>query len=361
MRMRYVKQLKVKMKKSLIKNKEDKKIQKEERNYNCKGKKMRKIKEEEDMESNEQDGGSNNENEMLFEAKKEARPAIKSWNTMMIRKRIKMETRQNCLGSLEHYRDFNPEEEQIGIDLYKGLDVYIEPLSDRILVTRAKQWRMETRKVKMKIKRTKEGGTEAKDDGDDNVKDKDGIEAKDDRYEVKDNVTNENDFENLLGDDTKDEVSMDIDIPNEEMKQKEANKEKVSDKNGNESKKEKQYEADKVEKVQEIQEEHNLTQDQFWDLTDKQYEELEIQATKDIKKKQTTKKKSIVDMIPPSFSLGLSPTKNEPKSKNKEERVKKEENVEKRAKKPSRFLVSPYLNKKTSIKEKTTSDEVTMT
>ncbi|GJV20199.1 reverse transcriptase domain-containing protein [Tanacetum coccineum] len=59
-----------------------------------------------------------------------------------------------------------------------------------------------------------------------------------------------------------------------------------------ESEKEKQYEADKVEKVQEIQDEHKrLTHDQFWDkeydLTDSQYEELEIRATQDIKKKQT--------------------------------------------------------------------------
>nr|GEY20773.1 hypothetical protein [Tanacetum cinerariifolium] len=337
------------------------------------------------------------------------RPVIRSWNTMMIRKRIKTKTRQKCLGSLELYRDFNPEEEQIGIDLYKGLDVYIEPLSDRIPVTREKfdkisEERSElVRTLKdgvMKFENdqmmiefckqelfndnefnvsessmddyrdgdsdaddnnkknddeketmadgnkksenenekkesrdengtgTKEGGTEAKDDGDDNIKDKDGSEAKNNGYEVKDNVNNENDFENMLGDDTEDEDSLDIDIPNEEMKHKEADKEKVSHKNGNESKKEKQYEADKVEKVQVIQEEHNhLTEDQFWDLTDKQYEELEIQAAKDFKKKQTTKRKSIIDMTPPSFSLGLSPTENEPKSKNKEERVEKEENT----------------------------------
>nr|GEU54486.1 hypothetical protein [Tanacetum cinerariifolium] len=99
---------------------------------------------------------------------------------------------------------------------------------------------------------TKEGGTEAKDDRDDNIKDKDGSEAKDDGYEVKDNVNNENDFEKLLGDDTEDEVSMDIDIPNEEMKHKQADKEKVSEKNGNESEKEKQYKPDKVEKTKDM-------------------------------------------------------------------------------------------------------------
>nr|GEV91732.1 peptidase C48, SUMO/sentrin/Ubl1 [Tanacetum cinerariifolium] len=352
-----------------------------------------------------------------------------------------METRKKCLGRLEHHRDFNPEEEQIFIDLYKGLDIYIEPLSDRIPVTREEYYKkiiqkfdkiseerselvrtlrdrvtkFENDQMMIKFckqygelfndnefnvsessiddykdsdsdadnnnkkndderkmmadgnkKRIKEGGIKAKDDGDDNIKDKDGSEAKDDGYEVKDDVNNENDFENLSGHDTEDEVSMDIDIPNEEMKQKEADKEKVSDKNRNESKKEKQYEADKVEKVQEIQEEHNrLTQNQFWDkeydLADKQYEELEVQAIKDIKKKQKNQEKVNCRHDTLSFSLSLSPTENEPKSKNKEERFEKEENVEKRAKKPSWFLVSPYLNKKTSIKGKTTCDEVTMT
>nr|GEV21458.1 hypothetical protein [Tanacetum cinerariifolium] len=359
----------------------------------AKGKRTRKIKEEEeeDMESNEQDGESNSENEMLYEEKKEARlqncsvkvkrqkvhdilgipmgntklqdleqrdandPFIFEWEAQYSHlkrptppaiafqipskteedfmfkknfitlfgstmgtlengervpkklKRIKMETRQIFLGSLEHHGDFNPEEEQMGIDLYNGLNVYIEPLSDRIPVTREERselirtlkdgvTKFENDQMMIEFckqygelfndnefnvsesfmddytdgdsdaddnnkknddeketmadgnkKRKKEGGTEAKDD--DNIKDKDGSEAKDDGYEVKDNVNNENDFENLLGDDTEDEVSIDIDISNEEMKQKEVGKEKMSDKNGNESEKEKQYEPDKVEKV----------------------------------------------------------------------------------------------------------------
>nr|GEZ82706.1 hypothetical protein [Tanacetum cinerariifolium] len=55
---------------------------------------------------------------------------------MMMRKRIKMKTSQRCLGSLEHHGEFDPEEKQNSIDLYKGLDVYIEQLSDRIPVTK---------------------------------------------------------------------------------------------------------------------------------------------------------------------------------------------------------------------------------
>ncbi|GJR11193.1 hypothetical protein Tco_0793845 [Tanacetum coccineum] len=64
------------------------------------------------------------------------RPAIRSRNTTMMRKRIKMETSQRCLGSLEHHSEFDPEEEHNGIDLYKGLDVFIEPLSNKIPVTK---------------------------------------------------------------------------------------------------------------------------------------------------------------------------------------------------------------------------------
>ncbi|GJY15644.1 hypothetical protein Tco_0386066 [Tanacetum coccineum] len=73
-------------------------------------------------------------------------------------------------------------------------------------------------------------------------------------------------------------------------------------------------------------------------------------------------------MTPPTFSLGmgLSPLvrknpamesvmKFEVTSKNKEGKV------EKRAKNPSRFLVSSYMNKKTAIKAPTESDEVMLT
>ncbi|GJV48629.1 hypothetical protein Tco_1438841 [Tanacetum coccineum] len=54
----------------------------------------------------------------------------------MMRKRIMMETSKGCLGNLEHHEDFDRDEDQNGIDLYKGLDVYIEPLSERKPVTK---------------------------------------------------------------------------------------------------------------------------------------------------------------------------------------------------------------------------------
>ncbi|GJR97066.1 hypothetical protein Tco_0269240 [Tanacetum coccineum] len=42
------------------------------------------------------------------------RPAIRSWNTQMMRKRIMMETSKGCLGNLEHHGDFDPDEDQNG-------------------------------------------------------------------------------------------------------------------------------------------------------------------------------------------------------------------------------------------------------
>ena len=47
-----------------------------------------------------------------------------------------MEKDKHCLGELEHHGDFDPEEEQDGIDVYKRLDVYEEPLQDRTPVTK---------------------------------------------------------------------------------------------------------------------------------------------------------------------------------------------------------------------------------
>nr|GEW70666.1 hypothetical protein [Tanacetum cinerariifolium] len=61
--------------------------------------------------------------------------ATRSWNTQMMRKRIMMETSKGCLGNIEHHEDFDPDEDHNGIDLYKGLDVYIESLSERKPVT----------------------------------------------------------------------------------------------------------------------------------------------------------------------------------------------------------------------------------
>ncbi|GJX98569.1 MAK10-like protein [Tanacetum coccineum] len=59
------------------------------------------------------------------------RPALRSWNTTTMKKMIKMETDTRCLGKLEHHGEFDPEEEQDGMNVYKGLDVYVPPINDK--------------------------------------------------------------------------------------------------------------------------------------------------------------------------------------------------------------------------------------
>ncbi|GJW65730.1 hypothetical protein Tco_0117614 [Tanacetum coccineum] len=64
------------------------------------------------------------------------RPALRSWNTTTMKKRIKMETETRCLGKLEHHGDFDAEEEQDEMNMYKGLDVYVPPINDKELETK---------------------------------------------------------------------------------------------------------------------------------------------------------------------------------------------------------------------------------
>ncbi|PWA40472.1 hypothetical protein CTI12_AA560510 [Artemisia annua] len=54
-------------------------------------------------------------------------PAIRSWNTSMMKHRIELEKKEKCLGKLEHHGEFNEDEDQSGcINLYQGADVYFE-------------------------------------------------------------------------------------------------------------------------------------------------------------------------------------------------------------------------------------------
>ncbi|GJS59522.1 hypothetical protein Tco_0654306 [Tanacetum coccineum] len=107
----------------------------------------------------------------------------------------------------------------------------------------------------------------------------------------------------------------------------------------------------KVDNVKEKQGDHKdeIGEDEFWNtqFTDSQCEEMENQAKEEIKKKKTAKRKSTKEITPLSFSLALSPDTN-----------KVEEKATKRAKKPSRFIVSPYIDKKTATKENAVHDEM---
>ncbi|GJR53536.1 ulp1 protease family, C-terminal catalytic domain-containing protein [Tanacetum coccineum] len=397
----------------------------------------------------------------------------------MMRKRITMETSKGCLGNLEHHEDFDPDEDQNGIDLYKGLDVYIEPLSERKPVTKEEFYEKIIEKFTkiteerselietLRAGMTKFGEdqgisdfydqyknlfkdaefnyydssmdeySESESDADNNNNKKNddeeekekrndiskgteeaGREQKEDEEDEQDDLNNEHEFEKLTGDDREVAVSMEVDeTENEKEKQTENVKEQQAEKEkekqaeneekqddigkgteeaGSETKNDgeevhakvddpneqmKDKEADK-QKVNDGNENEKDKQDEFmnkeYDLTESECEELEYQATQDIKKKKTTKRKSPEDMTPHTFSLGLTPKESEPTEKEKEKQVEKrakglsqlesepkpkekEEKAVKREKRPSRFLVSPYLNKKTSIKGKATTDEVMVT
>ncbi|GJY04430.1 hypothetical protein Tco_0370370 [Tanacetum coccineum] len=61
----------------------------------------------------------------------EEQPALRRWKTTTMKKRIKMETKTRCLGKLEHHGEFDPEEEKDGMNVYKGLDVYVPLINDK--------------------------------------------------------------------------------------------------------------------------------------------------------------------------------------------------------------------------------------
>ncbi|GJT22215.1 hypothetical protein Tco_0892152 [Tanacetum coccineum] len=285
------------------------------------------------------------------------RPALRSWNTTTMKKRITMETEKRCLGKLEHHGEFDPEEEQDGLNLYKGLDVYVVPINDRepktkeygklfnddefnqyessnnedsegdadadndknnnndddgaptadankkmkVTIKRKRKTKKtlikeqkkvqvkeqkkvevkEQKKVELKEqKKTEEGTEESGTEG----TEEDRNEGKDDGKEVQDDEKGEK----MTGDNKEVAVQMDVDNHNEEKVEKD---------------KEKQDKADK---------------DEFWNTqTDSQIGKLMTQAEIDIKSRKTPKIKSIVEMTPPTFSLGLSPEEPELKSNKK--------------------------------------------
>ncbi|GKD29396.1 ulp1 protease family, C-terminal catalytic domain-containing protein [Tanacetum coccineum] len=373
------------------------------------------------------------------------RPALRSWNTTTMRKRIKMETETRRLGKLEHHEEFDPEEEQDGMNVYKGLDVYVAPINDKEPETKEEYYekiilkfdiisdeRSElVRTLRNAVKKfeddqmmidfckqygelfndnefnlyesSKDNDSEGEPDGDNenNNHDDDGAptadankkkesenQKKERKKEEIDKQTEESGSEgteesgsegteengseateggsdgkeeNMNGDEREVTAQMDVNNQNKELnKEKDANETEDNDKMNNndmknDSVQEKQDtdkdENAKVDNVKEKQgdDKDEIGEDEFWNtqFTDSQCEEMENQAKEEIKKKKTAKRKSTKEMTPPSFSLALSPDTN-----------KVEERAAKRAKKPSRFIVSPYINKKTATKGNAVHDEM---
>ncbi|GKB67760.1 hypothetical protein Tco_0929172 [Tanacetum coccineum] len=272
---------------------------------------------------------------------------------------------KGCLGNLEHHEDFDPDEDQNGIDLYKRLDVYIEPLSERKPVTKEEFYKKIIEKFTKiteeryeLIETLREGMTKFGEDqgisdfydqyknlfkdakfnlydssmdeyseseinADNNNKNDEeeekekrydiskgteeaGREQKDDEKDDQDDLNNEHEFEKLTGDDREVAFSMEVDeTKNEKEKQtenlkeqqakkekeKQAENEEKQDDIGKGTQEAGKKEADK-QKVNNRNENEKDKQDEFWnkeyDLTESECEELEYQATQDIKKKETT-------------------------------------------------------------------------
>ncbi|GJV99077.1 putative reverse transcriptase domain-containing protein [Tanacetum coccineum] len=196
------------------------------------------------------------------------RPAIRSWNTTMMRKRIKMETSQRCLGSLEHHGEFDPEEEQNGIDLYKGLDEYYAKI--------IQQFEKNLEERNELVHTLTDGMTKFEDD-----------HMMFDFCKQYKEMFNDAEF-NLY------EYYKDEDCNNDskvEFKRRRENIEDM-DKGTEEGGSEANDNGEKDE--DDVNIENEFKKDKEYDLIDSQYEELEIRATQDIKKKQTPKKKDFV-------------------------------------------------------------------
>ncbi|GJX57368.1 hypothetical protein Tco_0287265, partial [Tanacetum coccineum] len=218
-----------------------------------------------------------------------------------------METKKRCLGNLEHHGDFDPDEEQNGLDLYKGLDVYIVPLKDREPVTKEQsEHENEKKSGNEKEKENKDDTSTGTEEG--------GTEVKDDGEHVQDDVNNDHEFEKLTGDDTEVVVSTYVDNQKEEIiKDKDGNETQdneminnnemknasVKKKEQVETKKEKQDEAYKVEK----------TKDVFkWKKADgkyyeaKQYEAFSKTMKSELKKDAELKKMKDLEMLTSTLS-----------------------------------------------------------
>nr|GEU84759.1 hypothetical protein [Tanacetum cinerariifolium] len=176
----------------------------------------------------------------------------------------------DCLRD-KHHGDFDPDEDQNGIDLYKGFDVYIKPLRERKPVT--KEYKKLFRDAEFNLyDSSMDEYSESESDADNNKKNDNeeasiadakkkkekekrndiskgtkevGSEHKGDEEDVQDDLNNEHEFEKLTGDDREVAFLMEVDeTENEKEKQTKNVKEQQ------EEKKEKQ--AEKQEKQDDI-------------------------------------------------------------------------------------------------------------
>ncbi|PWA40731.1 hypothetical protein CTI12_AA560210 [Artemisia annua] len=333
------------------------------------------------------------------------RPAMRSWNTQAMRKRIGMEIKDNCLGKLEHHEEFDPKEEQTGLNFFKGTDVYNEPLPPKRpetkeeFVDKIEEKFENISNEKAELAETlKEGMQKFKGDKTLFTLCKNGDKEHKDGKDDKEETESENESEKL---------GTEKEIPAENEKEKQI---------AVENEKEKQLEKEKETPVENEKEKETSTIFSYEPIDEHILDEIFKQAdrvtqTKERKTKNTARKSvtppekmiatrsKMKSISPPSFSLGISPpsikpaaqtdtttvevtpqvekraavetdaTTSEPKPKTEktarkivaEKENKEEEPPAKRTKKPSRYLVSPYNNRKTVLKAPQTPDESMVT
>ncbi|GJV16420.1 hypothetical protein Tco_1361743 [Tanacetum coccineum] len=270
------------------------------------------------------------------------RPTLRSWNTTTMKKRIKIETETRCLGKLEHNGEFDPEEEHDGMNVYKGLDVYIPPINDkepekkrselvRTLRNGVKKFEYDQMMIDFYkqygelfndnefnlYESSKDDDSEGEPNGDNenNNHDDDGAPtAKQMNQKERTEKGSDGKEENMNGDDKEVTVQMDVNNQNEELnKEKDANETEDNDKmNNNEMKNDSVQMKQDADKDKNAKKEKVETEKEKHDKAGKvdNCEEMENQAKEEIKKKKTSKRKSAKEMTPPSFSLGLSPDTN---------------------------------------------------
>ncbi|GJW73768.1 hypothetical protein Tco_0133138 [Tanacetum coccineum] len=138
-------------------------------------------------------------------------------------------------------------------------------------------------------KQTEESGSEGTDESGSEGTEENGSEATEGGSDGKE--------ENMNGDEREVTAHMDVDSQNKELnKEKDANETEDNDKMNNIDMK-----NDSIQEKQDTNKDENAKVDNC--------EELENQAKEEIKKK-TAKRKTVIEMTPPSFSLGLSPDTN---------------------------------------------------
>ncbi|GJY15465.1 hypothetical protein Tco_0385887 [Tanacetum coccineum] len=261
------------------------------------------------------------------------RPTLRSWNTPMMKQRIMMKTTKRCLGNLKYHDEFDLEEEQTGLDLYKGFDVYIEPLNDRKPVTK-EEYKQVFNNVDFNLddsfmdEYSDSNSDSDNDDNNNNDEDEAPIKDENPTGNEKNKNKNEKESDNENEKETRDDFvekvieenneatfSMEVDDQNEEnMKEKEHDKEKVNEKEGNEkegnekegndimnknemnndalkTKQQVETEKEKEAKIEKV--EHNqgnndqgydhLTQDRFWEkeFSEEIFDKLVTQVEKD--------------------------------------------------------------------------------